>query len=338
MNSNSFYFDRLNREEKQIYHAIKEGLLSLSPSFPVPLAEPGTFSELFFKVRLDNPGIFWAPSFSYSYVRGAENAEFKPEYLFKKKQVLEHRSAMEARVRKLANAAKSLSDVEKEKYIHDMILTGVKYDKLKKPYSHEIIGPLGQGVGVCEGIAKSVKVLCDAMGIWCIIAVCDNNPDKGIKYRHTWNIIKLGNKYYHLDATFDNSLSACGVQRYDYFNISDSFVFRDHEPAMYPVPECGDSSAAYYAANKLVFTKYEDLKKRIPQFAKKKKTMVFQWRAGYMTAEVIKDIISMFNESCPGHGFRLSINRPQGIFCAEFTDETGSADVSMQEANEGEQL
>ena len=29
---------------------------------------------------------------------------------------------------------------------------------------------LGQGVGVCEGIAKSVKVLCDALGIWCMIA------------------------------------------------------------------------------------------------------------------------------------------------------------------------
>ena len=45
------------------------------------------------------------------------------------------------------------------------------FDKLKKPYSHEIIGPLGHGVGVCEGIAKSVKVLCDVLGIWCMIAV-----------------------------------------------------------------------------------------------------------------------------------------------------------------------
>ena len=30
------------------------------------------------------------------------------------------------------------------------------YDKLKKPYSHEIIGPLGQGVGVCEGIDPEI--------------------------------------------------------------------------------------------------------------------------------------------------------------------------------------
>ena len=32
--------------------------------------------------------------------------------------------------------------------IHDFILEQVRYDKLKKPYSHEILGPLTQGVGV----------------------------------------------------------------------------------------------------------------------------------------------------------------------------------------------
>ena len=72
-----------------------------------------------------------------------------------------------------------------------------------------IIGPLGHGVGVCEGIAKSVKILCDALGIWCMIALCGNNPEKGIKYRHTWNIVKIGKTCYHLDATFDNSLGKC---------------------------------------------------------------------------------------------------------------------------------
>lgn len=98
---------------------------------------------------------------------------------------------MSSRSRKTcAVQAKDLSEWEKEKYIHDFICDNVTYDKLKKAYSHEIIGPLGHGVGVCEGIAKSVKVLCDALGIWCMIAVCGNNPEKGIKYRHTWNICK----------------------------------------------------------------------------------------------------------------------------------------------------
>ena len=74
-----------------------------------------------------------------------------------------------------------------------------------------------------EGIAKSVKVLCDALGIWCMIAVCGNNPEKGIKYRHTWNIVKIGGTYYHLMQLLTIRLvkhSAAGQEiRYDYFNL-----------------------------------------------------------------------------------------------------------------------
>ena len=102
---------------------------------------------------------------------------------------------------------------------------------------------LGQGVGVCEGIAKAVKVLLDALGVWCVIAICGNNPEKGIKYRHTWNIVKIGGTYYHLDATFDNTLGKdreTSEIRYDYFNLDDSQIFRDHEPLIAPAPHCGD--------------------------------------------------------------------------------------------------
>ena len=51
-------------------------------------------------------------------------------------------------------------------------------------------------------------------------AICGNNPEKGIKYRHTWNIVKINGTYYHLDATFDNTLGkhSFGAKeiRYDY--------------------------------------------------------------------------------------------------------------------------
>lgn len=85
---------------------------------------------------------------------------------------------MESRISKLARPAVDLPEWEKELYIHDFICSSVRYDKLKKAYSHEIIGPLGQGVGVCEGIAKTVKALCDALGIWCMIAISEANPEK----------------------------------------------------------------------------------------------------------------------------------------------------------------
>ena len=56
---------------------------------------------------------------------------------------------MQARVEKLVRPVKDKSEWEKEKFVHDFLCENVRYDKLKKAYSHEIIGPLGQDVGVC---------------------------------------------------------------------------------------------------------------------------------------------------------------------------------------------
>ena len=73
-------------------------------------------------------------------------------------------------------------------------------------------------------MAKAVKILCDELGIWCIVALSDANPDKGIKYRHAWNVIRIDGKYYHLDVTFDNTLSRDDAVRYDYVNLADKQI------------------------------------------------------------------------------------------------------------------
>lgn len=88
-----------------------------------------------------------------------------------------------------------------------------------------------------------------------MIAICGNNPDKGIKYRHTWNIVRINGKYYHLDATFDNTLTRnCTIGeeiRYDYFNLEDKSIFRDHEPLIAPAMKCMDGDHFYYKEKKL---------------------------------------------------------------------------------------
>ena len=249
---------------------------------------------------------------------------------------------MSSRVEKLARAAKDLSEWEKEKYIHDFICDNVTYDKLKKAYSNEIIGPLGHGVGVCEGIAKSVKVLCDALGIWCMIAVCGNNPEKGIKYRHTWNIVKIGDTYYHLDATFDNTLgkhSAAGKEiRYDYFNLDDKKIFRDHEPLVAPAPVCTNGDHFYYREKKLSFTKEEDVYKRSLQAAKKGRILTFQWRGGYLTREVLEKLLDLLRKAGEEKqkAARISLNWPQAVLRVSYVEDRGLACVDMEEANEGE--
>lgn len=181
--------------------------------------------------------IFYSVLFFVPVLRVLLAVEFIPEYLFQKDKTGSTVRQCR-RVSKAANTAQGLDEKGKELFIHDFIVQNVRYDKLKKEYSHEIIGALGNGVAVCEGMAKAVKILCDELGIWCIIALSEANHEKGIKYRHAWNVIKIGGQYYHLDATFDNTLSKDDTIRYDYVNLSDKQIARDHEPVIWKVPAC----------------------------------------------------------------------------------------------------
>ncbi|MBQ0059118.1 MAG: peptidase [Lachnospiraceae bacterium] len=376
-----YYYQKLNKTNQTVYHAMEQGLRAIAPEIMMPRVSARELADVFMMLRLDNPDIFWASGFKYKYYPDSPNLIFEPEYLFDKNKIKEHQKAMQARVARIARAAQDVSnyselhsgngsagsrngnwnngrnggkgkkasapsDWDKEKYIHDFICDNITYDKLKKPYSHEIIGPLGQGVGVCEGIAKSVKILCDALNIWCIIALCDNNPDKGIKYRHTWNIVRIDGVYYHLDVTFDNSLTK-GIQklgegiketRYDYFNLDDANFFRDHEPVIYPAPKCSNHDHFYYKEMKKSFTKIEEVYKRSLQVSKKGSLLTFHWRGGYLTREVLDQILTQLRQAGidKGKTARISLNWPQAVVSVYYTEGIPEY-VAMEEANEGEQ-
>ena len=298
-----FYYNHMDKERQAVYRAMQQGLLSFADSFQIPRIDGHALSDIFFELRLDHPEIFWVSSFKYRYFADSPNLIFIPEYLFEKSKIKDHQKAMNARVEKLARPAAKLAELEKEKYIHDFICENIHYDKLKKPYSHEIIGPLG----------------------------------------HTWNIVKIGKTCYHLDATFDNSLGKCvetgGEIRYDYFNLDDKAVFRDHEPLIAPAPACTDGDHFYYKEKKLSFTKTEEVYKRSLQTAKKNKTLTFHWRGGYLTREVLKELIELIEKAGAEQNktAHIQLNWPQAVLRIHYTDERSQAVVTMEEANDGEE-
>ena len=303
-----YYYNHMNKAQQAAYHSILSGVKNLADEFQIPALEGEELYNVFFQMRLDHPEIFWVSSYKYRYYKDSPNLIFIPEYLFDKKKICEHQKAMTARVEKLIRPAQKLSEWEKEKYVHDFICKNIRYDKLKKSYSHEIIGPLGQGVGVCEGIAKAVKVLLDALGVWCVIAICGNNPE-------TSEI------------------------RYDYFNLDDSQIFRDHEPLIAPAPHCGDHEHFYYKEKKLSFTKKEDVYKRSLQAAKKGRVLIFHWRGGYLTKEVLKELLELIRKAGDEKDktAMVSINWPQAVIRVQYTDMQVQESVTIEEANEEEQ-
>ena len=336
----AYYYQHMNKQQQAAYHSMLKGVKALESEILLPQLDGEDLYQVFFQMRLDHPEVFWLTGYKYRYYKDSPNLIFVPEYLFDKDKIKEHQRAMTARVEKLVRQAKDLPELEKEKYVHDFICENIRYDKLKKAYSHEIIGPLGQGVGVCEGIAKAVKVLLDALGVWCIIAICGNNPEKGIKYRHTWNIVRIDGVYYHLDATFDNTLGKDGEElRYDYFNLDDGMIFRDHEPLIAPAPKCSCHEHFYYKEKKLSFTKKEEVYKRALQAAKKGRILTFHWRGGYFTREIFQELLEQIRKAGTEKGKTalIQVNWPQAVIRLHYEEKKQEEEILMETANEGEE-
>ena len=334
-----FYYQQMNKAQQNAYRAMLDGFESLSPEFPVLRLDGKELSDIFFRLRLDHPAIFYVEGFHYRFAQNSEYVQMIPEYMFEKKKIKEMKTALESRISRLVRQAEGMAPEEKEKYVHDFICSNVTYDKLKKQYSHEIIGPLQQGIGVCEGIAKTVKILCDRMGLECLIAISESAPDRGIRYRHAWNLVKLKNTWYHLDATFDNSLGRYGQKRFDYFNLDDKMIFKDHQPLVYKVPACTDGGRFYYKENRLSLTKLEDVAGRFKAVLRKKQPYyVFHWRGGYLTRDVLEQIAGIASEAASEKGkyVRMSVNYSQAVMELAVTDFQSGQEICREEANEGE--
>ena len=93
------------------------------------------------------------------------------------------------------------------------------------------------------------------------------------------------------------------------------------------------------------------MKKRALQAAKKKKPLLFHWRGGYLTREILKELLTGIEEAAreKGRCAKVSVNWPQAVIHADFEDMDEAVPVSMQnmedsdsveleQANEGELL
>lgn len=107
----------------------------------------------------------------------------------------------------------SMSDIQKAKILHDWVCNKVYYEyedpnALKNRNDGSIFM---NDSTICEGYAKGYNLLLKAAGIESYYVHNSN---------HAWNIIKLGNQYFHADTTWDDG---DGIS-YDWFLKSDAEI------------------------------------------------------------------------------------------------------------------
>lgn len=116
-----------------------------------------------------------------------------------------------------------MDDHEKVKAIHDYVVKHVSYDTSYKAYT--AYEALVHRSAVCQGYALLTYQLLKEAGIenHFVVGTGDGQP-------HAWNLVKIENKWYHLDTTFDDPVpDEQGRVTYSYFNLSDEQIARNHE-------------------------------------------------------------------------------------------------------------
>ena len=118
-----------------------------------------------------------------------------------------------------------MTDEDKVLALHDYLVMNVTYDmeiyKGEGNYdmiTHSAYAALVNEVAVCSGYALAFKYLLNHLDIDCICFTSN-------AMKHAWNGVKLDDKWYHIDATWDDPEfiggGASGYVDHDYFLLSD---------------------------------------------------------------------------------------------------------------------
>jgi len=138
----------------------------------------------------------------------------------------------------LAGIDASMTDFEKELYLHDALVKRVTYNDAA--YAHNAYGALVNGVAVCEGYSEALQILLHRAGIPSFQAYGYANGGP-----HAWNYVQLDGAWYHTDPTWNDPDD---YLVHSYFNISEAMIAPDHsiDACNFPLPQCNSTEAFYY--------------------------------------------------------------------------------------------
>lgn len=153
-----------------------------------------------------------------------------------------------------------MSPLAKQLKVHNFLYA---IHTAEEPYDKDcfsVVGALLRDHCVCEGFAKTYKLLCDRLGIASIVVIGEALLPNGRREPHSWNITRIKGVTAHTDVAWD---SRFGGASYDYFNLCDADIAADHcfDTELYP--KCEPNKINYFYKNGLIVRDEDELREII---------------------------------------------------------------------------
>ena len=155
------------------------------------------FESLYYRAIYDNPIFYYVNSdIEYAVTTDGYVEKIYPRY------IETDQASIESKQEKINNATAnilnqitdSMGDFEKVMTVHDYMVLNYKYDQSLENHSLTI---MYTKTGVCDSYSKAFKHLMNELGIECQMVVSD-------KMDHSWNVVCIDGKWYHIDLTMDD--------------------------------------------------------------------------------------------------------------------------------------
>ncbi len=228
----------------------------------------------------DNMGLFWGSPTEYTILKAdPEDNTLKIKFFIEKSNnyyvvnnYLNNEKIPEGNeeAKAISNELKSMmdevikddmSDYEKELAIHDWLVSELEYDDSIDASSTDngSYGGMVTKKTMCRGYAEAMKLISECCGLETKLIVGNAIDQDGKKVGHAWNQVKLDDKWYHMDATYDDPVGEDSDNiHHFYFNLNDTDIGKDHNWESDYFPVCDNDSYMYYKKNDLYYTNYGD--------------------------------------------------------------------------------
>lgn len=158
------------------------------------------------------------------------------ENISSREDILAKEKYLESAKQKIIESLNGYSKYDQIKYIHNWLIDNLKYDTTyKKEDIHNVYGALAKREVVCEGYARTLKYLLDGLEIENVLVSGTATNSNNSTESHAWNYVKLNDKWYAIDVTWDDPIIKGGgvlsdKLRYQYFlKGADNFLKNHNE-------------------------------------------------------------------------------------------------------------
>lgn len=261
-----YYFKQLTEEEQRVYRELLKGIRAREKEFYLTISDDDSIDRSYHAVLKDHPEIFWVHNREKIYKTTYSDSDycvFTPGYTYTDSEIDEIQTAMEQSFQEVrALIPEDAGDYEKVRIVYTYVIDHTQYQTGEDDQS--IAGVFWKKSAVCAGYAGAVQYLLERLDIPCIYV---DGSTKGSTEGHAWDIVKIGQEYYYVDATNGDQpdfLNGNAAQLEEHKTIIYDYLCpfpEEYEKTYTPseeltVPACTAKDLDFYVLNQGYFEDY----------------------------------------------------------------------------------